>query len=139
MKILEIGFSSLPMLLLLGGIIVIFALGASLLIFSLNNANLGERLSWEALAAAQSGINDAILHVVRDQNCPDASCPANYTLLVGERSVVVTISKDFPQIGKHTIMAEAAAGINRRKLTAILQTGDASGETIIESLQETPL
>ena len=129
------GISSLPVILLLGGIIVTFAIGATLLIFLLNNANLGERMAAEALTAGRSGIEDGILRVIRNKNYQ-----GDYSLIVNNRTVDVKICKDTcDPIGKHIITAINAAAINRRQIKAILEVNAITGEVLIESIKEMPL
>ena len=134
------GVSSLPLILILGGLITTMALGATLLVFLVNNANLGERASAEALAIARSGIDDGILQVLRNKNCPDASCLASYEVSLDNRTAAVTICKDFCDgICKHTIISIAQVLTNHKKIKAILETDPITGEVLIESIADMPL
>ena len=137
------GISSLPVVLLLSSTILTFAIGAALLIFLLNNANLGERLTDEALISARAGVEDGILRVVRNKNCPNSSCmtsPSSYTMIVNARTVTVTICKDACDgSGKTTITSVASAGVNNRQIKAILEVDAITGQALIESIKETAL
>jgi len=134
------GVSSLPLILILGGLITTMALGATLLIFLVNNANLGERASAEALATARSGIEDGILRVLRNKNCPDVSCPASYNVVLDTWTAAVTICKDSCDgIGKHTIISTSQVLTNQKKIKAILEADPKTGEVLIESITDMPL
>src|SRR3990167_5626815 len=79
------GISSLPTMLLLGGIIIEIAIAIAFLTYYFNVSNFAARLSAEALAAARAGIDDATIKVVLNKNCPDSSCPSPYTLALGDQ------------------------------------------------------
>lgn len=97
-------------------------------------------MSAEALSAARSGIEDGLLRIVRNKNCPDVSCVSNYSFAVGNTSVTVTICKDTCSgSGKHTIIAVGQSLYNRRKLVAVVETNAATGEVAIESVKDLPI
>ena len=134
------GVSSLPLILILSSLIITMALGATLLVFLVNNANLGERASAEALSTARSGIDDGILRVMRNKNCPDAACPASYEVILDNRTAVVTICKDSCDgAGKHTIISISQVLTNQKKIKAILEADPITGEVFIESITDIPL
>lgn len=134
------GVSSLPLILILGGLITTMALGATLLVFLVNNANLGERASAEAFITARSGIDDGILQVVRNKNCPDAFCLASYNVILDGHTATVTICKDSCDgAGKHTIISTSQVLTNQKKIKAILEADPVTGEVLVESITELPI
>ncbi|KKU77396.1 MAG: hypothetical protein UY12_C0026G0015 [Parcubacteria group bacterium GW2011_GWA2_47_8b] len=134
------GISSLPTMLLLGGIIIEIAIAIAFLTYYFNVSNFAARLSAEALAAARAGIDDATIKVVLNKNCPDSSCPSPYTLALGDRAVTVTICKDTcAGVGKHQVTAVGSAFAIRRQMVAILEVDPVTGEVKVESLKETAL
>ena len=74
---------------MLGGIIVEISVAGLLLLFYLNNSIYGSRLADEALAVAQSGINDAIVQVILNKNLINVS---GETLPVGNGVATTDIS-----------------------------------------------
>ncbi|MDP3880679.1 MAG: hypothetical protein Q8Q32_00650 [bacterium] len=134
------GIASLPAMLLFGGIIIEIAIASAFLVFYLNNTIYGTRLGNEALAAAQAGIDDGILQVILDKDCPNAACSASYSIDVDNRSVDVTICKDTCQgSNTHEITALGKALTRRHKIVAILSTDPYTGLVSIDSIQEEEL
>jgi hypothetical protein len=131
------GIASLPAMLLFGGIIIEIAIASAFLVFYLNSTIYGTRLGNEALGAAQAGIDDGILQIILDKSCPNAGCPASYTISIGNRTVDVVICKDFCQgPNTHEITATGKALTRRHKIVAILNTNPNTGLISIQSIRE---
>jgi hypothetical protein len=127
-------------MLLFGGIIIEIAIASAFLVFYLNSTIYGTRLGNEALAAARAGIDDAILQVILDKDCPNATCPASYSIDIENRSVDITICKDTCQgSDTHEIIATGKALTRRHKIVAILNTNPQTGLIGIESIKEEEL
>src|SRR3989344_4437073 len=88
------GFSSLPAILFIGGLLLQIAIAMAFLLYAFSNATFAVRFRAEALSAARAGIEDGIITVVRNKNCPTAECPSPYTITAGARSATVTLCKD---------------------------------------------
>ncbi len=78
------GTVTLPVVILMGGIITEIAIAGAFLAYFLSQSGFGLKLSAEAFAAAQSGIEDAKLKIIRNKDF--TSSPNPYTLSVGSRS-----------------------------------------------------
>lgn len=131
------GVSTLPTMLLLGGIIIEIAIASAFLTYYFNVTNYAARLSAEALAAARAGIDDAIIQLVRNRNF--SSYPDPYTVEVaGSRIADVTVCKDTCVIGKTQIISTANALNKKSKMEAILSI-TTDGKVTVDSLQEMPL
>lgn len=131
------GLASLPAVILFGGIVIEVAIASAFLVVYLNNSIYGTRLGNEALTAAQTGIDDGIMQVLLDKDCPNATCPSSYTIDVGDRSVDVEICKDTCQgANTHEITATGQALTRRKVLTAILNTNATTGKITLQSIIE---
>ncbi len=144
MKLLDIlrnsfdsrGIVALPAILIIGGIIVEIGLAGILVAYLVSQSGFGVKMSAEAMAAAQAGVNDAIMKVVRDKNFFTG---ASTTLAVGDRSAEVSVSFNNPLAGKTTVFSIGSAFNKKRKLKALLNVNSITGEVKIESIEETPL
>ena len=76
------GQATLSFILLVSGVVLEVAVAGSFITYFLNSAGFGERLSARALAAAQAGVGDATLQVVRNKEFVTAGT-ATYTLRWG--------------------------------------------------------
>jgi len=141
------GVAALPTILLIGGIIVEIGIAGAFISFLLSQSGFGAKLSAEAFAAAQSGIDDAMMRIVRDKNFYTGPA-APYTLTVGNRSAQVIICKDFKTVssacdtindGKDEITSLGSALTKRRQLRAIVNVDNNTGEVRVESIQEIAL
>ena len=130
------GIAFLPTVLLQSAVIVELGIAGALLVYLLNNANLGVRLSAEALAAAQAGIEDGIIRIIRDKNYSTAG----YTLTVGSRLATVAVCKDScAGIGKSLITVKAKAANKFRQLQAVVEVNSITGKIEIQSIKEVAL
>ena len=133
------GASALPSMLLISGIILEVVIAGLVVSQLFSKGLLGERLSLEALKAAESGAYDAILRVRSYINCPDATyCPSLYTISVGERSACVSIGSISD--GQMTINSRGSAFTRQKTLQAVLDisTSDARVDVQLFREVETP-
>ncbi|MEK7612470.1 MAG: hypothetical protein AAB407_03955 [Patescibacteria group bacterium] len=132
------GVASLSAILLIGAIIVDIALVGMFIVFIANNTNYGFRLSAQAYADAESGIQDAILRVIRNQYsdddpytipsgatieiCDDSDASCNNTVICnGSPSCAISV-------GKREIVSDGQALTKRRRLRATLDVDPHTGE-----------
>jgi len=145
-QISKSGVASLPVILLLGVIIVEIGIATTFLLSYLNTSLYGIRLSNQALAAAHSGVNDAISKIILNKNCgADVSCPATpYTFAVGSTTAEVSICKDAcsgsPQIvpGQDKIVSVGRALTKQQRVVAVVSVDSTTGLVTIDSIQELP-
>jgi Flp pilus assembly protein TadG len=132
------GVATLPMVLLVGGLLVEIGIVGAFMAYFLAQSGFGEKLSEEALTAARSGIQDAEMKIVR--NPTDAA--AEYDLSVGNYSTHVIICNssktvcDTVSAGKYEITSLGSALTKRRKIRAIIDINQSAGEAQIESEKE---
>jgi hypothetical protein len=134
------GIASLPVILLLGGVILEVGIAGAFLLVYLNNSIYGTRLANEALEASHSGINDAILRTIVDKDCggSSATCPGDpYTLSVGRATAQVTICKDTcTPVGQTKITSLGRIFTKQHTLVAILNVSSTTGWVTVESIEE---
>ena len=131
------GIASLPVVLLIGGIIIEVGITGVLLFYYLNTSLADSRLSNDALAAAQAGAEDAILKIALNKDCPNIACDANYNLTIDDRVANITICKDScAGSGKTQITSIGHARNKEHTLVAILTVNSYTGELSIDSIKE---
>ncbi|MBI5079214.1 hypothetical protein HZB06_00860 [Candidatus Wolfebacteria bacterium] len=130
------GIVALPTILMIGGIIVEIGLAGVLVAYLVSQSGFGVKMSFEAMAAAQAGVNDAVMKIVRNK---DFFTGASTTLAVGDRSVEFSAAANTPSAGKSTVFSIGSAFNKKRKLKAILNVNGVTGEVKIESIEEIPL
>lgn len=135
------GIAVLPVVLLIGGLIVEIGIAGLFISYFLNSSGFGVKISEEALAAAKSGINDAVIKIMRNKG----ESISSYTLNIGNNSAQISICKDFittsvacdtPAAGKYEITSLGSAGLKRRKLMAIVNVDNNDGEAKVEFIKE---
>jgi hypothetical protein len=115
-------------------------LAGAFLIYYLNNSLYGTRLSQAALVAAEAGIEDGILKVILDKSCPNANCPAEYTINTESGSATVVICKESCSGAGTTQITSTGSSLTRRhKIVAILSVNDTTGLVTKNSITEIPL
>ncbi len=123
----------MPAMLFIGGIIVEIALAGAFISYYLSQSGFGVKISAEALAAAEAGVQDALIRIIRDKNFSSAG----YNLTVGNRSANIIVCKDScAGTGKHKITSTGTAMLKRRKIEAVANVDSVTGEVKIESVQE---
>lgn len=130
------GIASLGATILLGAVIIEIALAIALLVYFLNFSNLGIRLSAEALKAAESGVAEGFIRILR--NDYQSGVP---TLTVGGASVQISICRAnscSPVIpdNKLKITSKGAIFGKSRTLTAVVQVDPLTSLMKIESIKE---
>ena len=127
--------ATLPVILLVGGLIVEIGIAGAFIAYFLNQSGFGIKLSEEALAAARAGIEDAKIRIVRDKNFNPSPNP--YTLTIGNRSAQVTICKDTcAGTDKFQVDSLGIAFNKRRKIRAVIYVNSLTGEVKLESERE---
>ena len=139
------GLVLLPTVLILGFVVVGISLTGLFVIFTLNQSNYSIRLAANALAAANSGIDDAQLRIIRGTNglSPDCSMidpqvSVSYTYLID-----VSNYKSYVCIQKlgnvYNVFSLGVARGRRRKLKAILDEDSITKQIRLQSINEIPL
>ena len=128
--------ATLPVVLILGGIILEVTAVASFVAFSINKSGLGERAQAEALTSAKSGAEDAIRRLIRNKDFYDSD---GYNLTVGDETVTVTVTKDVPEVGKTRIEATSTVFLRQRVIRADVSIDSTTGEVNVLSFKEVRL
>jgi hypothetical protein len=133
------GMASLPVVLLLGGIIVEAAIAGAFVLYFISSDVYGDRLNAQAFELARSAVDDGILRVMANPNCGiDASgCPTPYTISAGGASATVNICKDTcPDQGSGItqITAVGSAFSKRHTLVATLTVSSTLPLVTIDSI-----
>lgn len=143
------GVAVLPTILLIGGLMA--GIGVSLLFVSyfFGQGSFGIKMSNEALVTAQAGISDALMRIMRDKNYNTGS--SFYSLSVGSRSAQVIVcaenyrttlisspcgTVDNALAGKREITSIGSALNKKRRLRAVVNVSDSSGEIKTELIEE---
>ena len=137
------GFIALPTILLIAGILLELTLAFSLISFYLVQISSGRSFSASALAAARTGVDDAIIKVIRNK---DFQATAGYSINMSPTKwVEVVVCKDYISvnnncdtinIGKTEIVANGVALNRYKKLRAILSIDSEQGNIQVETLEE---
>ena len=138
--------ATLPMVLLVGGLVVEIAIAGAFIAYFLSQSGFGVKLSAEALAAAKAGIQDAKMRIVRNKNFIPSPNP--YTLTIGNNSAQITVCKELKTVstacdtamtGKFEITSLGMAFTKRRQVQAILYVASTTAEVKLESENEIAL
>lgn len=143
---LKRGIASLPLILLLGAIIIEVSIASVFFLSYLNTSVYGTRMANQALVAAQTGINDAILRIIANKECGvDPSCSDSpYDIVINDNTATVTICKNtsgcpgVPAIldGQHRVTSLGKALTRQRKLVAILTVDPTTGLVTVDSIKD---
>lgn len=128
--------AALPMVLLIGGVIVEIAIAGAFIAYYLSQSGFSIKMSAEAYAAAQAGVQDVLIRIIREKSFnPD---PNPYILTVGNREAQITVCKDVcVGTDKYEITSLGIAFNQRRQLRAVISINPFNGQAFIESIQET--
>ena len=138
--------ATLPVVLLVGGLVVEIAIAGAFIAYFLSQSGFGVKLSAEALAAAKAGIQDAKMRIVRNKNFIPSPNP--YTLTIGNNSAQITVCKELKTVstacdtamaGKFEITSLGTAFTKRRQVQAILYVASTTAEVKLESEKEIAL
>lgn len=132
------GVVALATVLLLGAVLSEIALAGIFVVYVSNNAGFGLRSSAAALAAAQSGIDDALLRLVRDKDYSSASYPLSIASGSSADVAVVPSSLCGSSVNPKTVTITSVGnvGLQRRRLQGIVSVHCGIGEVRMVSLQE---
>ena len=137
------GAVTLPAVLMISAIIMEVALVAVIISSTLVSSTNREKLSSESIKAAQAGIQDATIRVVRYCSLANDSshCPGFYSIDIGSRTVDVTIDDRVTVEDNFTriITATGRADLVRKKLEALLNINGETGEVGTQYVKEIPL
>ena len=128
------GIALLPAVLMIGTIMIELGLALTFVIYLSNLSSYGVRLSQEALYAARTGVNDAILRTVRDKSFPSGY--SVYTITIGRANVEVTVNKNIPSTNQNTIKAVATVLTRKKTMEAVISIDSNNGEVAIVSFGE---
>ncbi len=138
------GFIALPLIILISGIVLEVALSLALISYYLVQISFGGKSSNEALSAAQTGIDDAVIRIVRNKDFS-----SSYTLsidnikktdvVVCSNSKTTTINCDTYNSGKDEITSTGKFFNRNRRLRAFVNVDNEKGEISVESVTEIPI
>lgn len=139
MKRLQSGVATLPVILLISGIVMELAVAGVIVSALLTNTVFNSRLSAEALAVARAGAQDAIVKIIRYKNCNASSCggPVPYTITIGSRTAVVSIVDNLNNT--LTVKSEGTAVTRKKKIEAVVGVDASSGKVSVLSFEEVSL
>ena len=126
------GQALLPLVLLIGGLIVLMSLTVIFLARSFLASSYGFQISERAKAVAASGANDALLRLARDRKLE-----GTYSLAVGSYSATVTITKCSETTEQATISSVATVSNYQRTVTAVVSCPSDTGQISLISWQYT--
>ncbi len=151
------GIVALPTVILIGGIILEIVLTLSLVSYLLLQSGAGSRFAAEALTAAQAGVDDAIIKIIRNNNTGGTGDPTSYPYTIsvdssGLRTASVWICKGFyinlsdnscnlgsPTPNQTTVVSLGKAFNKNSRLQAFINIDPVNGEVRIKSIQEITL
>lgn len=132
----------LPTVLALGFVVVSIGLTGLFIVFTLNRSNYAIRLSNSALAAAQAGIKDANLRIIRNPNWLPVGCNSSnpldeinrtYSLDIESYKVYVCVEK----VGDDYIVnALGKARVYKKQLKAIFDKDPITNQIRTQSIYE---
>ena len=126
------GIIALATIILMSAIILEIGLVTAFVIYTLNNINYGTRLSSEALLAAKTGIDDALLKLSRNKDF-FSSYSLSYNISVGTRTALVSATIIPSGI---QVVSEGVAFNKHRKIQAIFDIDQTTGIVRIVSQKE---
>ncbi len=134
------GFSTLPAILFLGGLLVEITIALTILFYVVGQTSFAGRASAEAYEAARAGLEDGIITVVRNKECPTAGCASPYVIASGGREATVSLCKDTcAGAGTTQVTSSGRALLFERRLRATLGVDAATGKTDIIVIEEIAL
>lgn len=131
------GFASLPVVLLLGGVIIELAITSAFIFYYVNSNVYGNRLASQAAAAARSAIDEAVMRVILNPNCGnDINCPSPYTLTTGAATAEVTITKNLDNTT--SIVAVGKAQAKQHRIVSLLSVSSTAPLISIQTITDAP-
>lgn len=133
------GVSALPIILIVSGIIIEVFVAVVAVSSLFSNSTLSTQLSVEAIEAAESGAQDAIIRIIRLGECSPggAGCyPATYSLTVGGRDACINIIDDTLGDGSIRVISRGAAFTRVRAIQVDLAINEDTQVLETQSFQE---
>jgi len=126
-RVNNLGVTLLPLVIMIGLVIVELGLAMAFVVYSSNLSSYGTRLAQEALFGARSGIDDAILKIIRDKNFSSAG----YALTVGRVNVWVVVEQNQPLTNQDRITSTGTVLLRQKQYQAIVSVDP---QTLVVSL-----
>ncbi|MEK7507858.1 MAG: hypothetical protein AAB602_02115 [Patescibacteria group bacterium] len=120
------GQTVLPLVLLMGGLIVLSAITMAFLSRSFLASSYGFQISEKAKAVAASGAYDALIRLTRNKDLSGA-----YSLPLGTYSADVSITQDSPVPGQAAITSVSAISGRQRKVSVVVSRSPSTGQIIL--------
>lgn len=129
--------TALPTLLVMSSVIVEIAIAVALAAYLLSNSSASARYGAEALAAANSGAQDAAIRIARDKSYSSSG----YTISVGSSTATIVVQTNTGKdgaaaSGKSRILATGTTRLFSKKLEIVYSINDTTGEMTLESYDE---
>lgn len=136
------GQVTLPVIILISGIVIEIAVAGSFIAYFLSNEGLGGRLSARAEVAAFSGVNDALIKITRDKEFKNNSCsdPFSYDLLIDKDEANIKVCREDngnAYIYTVTVLGEAAN--RQKKFIGTVIVDKLTGKVELKSIIEAPI
>lgn len=146
----ESGIMALPTVILISGLVIEMLTALAFIVFYLLQSGAGSKNAFLALSAAQSGISDATMRIMRNKSDVDsAGMPYAYALsLDNNRTAGLTICQGYKSVsancdasnpGHYEITSLGRAGAANKRLRAYVNFNSATGAINTESIQEITL
>lgn len=130
------GAVSLVTILILAGILFEIVLVGVVTSFLAGEKNIGMRSYHNALFAAQSGINDAHIRIIRNREFVPNPNPYTLTLQNGSASISITrTTLDATHI-QYVVASTGSSGLKRIKITTVVIVDDITGSGTTQSMHE---
>jgi hypothetical protein len=127
------GQSSLPLVLLIGGIIISIGVALAAAAISFINSSYGFQAANRAEAVAYSGINDALLQLDRNKAFSSSGyCIPSASLPCPSGTATVSVTQGVPS-GRNTIMATGTVVFYTRVVKAIVNIDSTTGLVTVVS------
>lgn len=126
------GMAMLPLVLVVGTVMIEFGIALTFVVYMANLSGYGNRLSEEAFLAARSGVNDAVLKLVRDKDFSTTG----YNLTVGRGTAWVVVESGQPNTNQARITSTGTVLTREKKLQAIISIDSSTSLINIVSTEE---
>lgn len=142
------GAATLPVILLISGIVIELAIAGIVVSALLTNTVFSSRLSAEALAAARAGAQDAIIKIIRDKNFAAPSPGYSLSIIANRTSAQIIVCRDWKTVatpcdtanlGLDEITSIGTALTRKKKIKAVVGVDPSSGKISVVSFGEIPL
>ncbi len=124
------GQTVLPLVLLIGGLIVIIALTLVFLSRSFLTSSYGFQIAEKAKAVAASGAYDALVRLTRNKDLS-----GTYVLPLGTYSASVTVTQDSPALGQVAITSISTILSRQKKVSVVVSRTSSTGQIVLTSWQ----